>query len=274
MLSVIVPVYNEKTTFPQLINALLVKQIDGVGIEVIVVESNSTDGSRDLVLQYQDHPRVRIIFEDRPMGKGHAVRAGLAAAIGDVVLIQDADLEYDVDDYDGLIEPILNYRQNFVIGSRHTLNNRIWKIRKFNDAGGLATLFNLGHIAFLTLFNMIYQQRLKDPFSMFKVFRRECLHGLSFECNRFDFDFEITIKLLRKGYRPLELPVNYRARSFSEGKKVRVFRDPVTWIRALIKYRTSPLYPNFSSHQPSPSETPVAASPDEFVRRMGSGAKN
>jgi hypothetical protein len=77
---------------------------------------------------------------------------------------------------------------------------------------------------------------------MFKVFRRECLYGLQFECNRFDFDFEIVIKLLRKGYRPLELPVNYRARSFSEGKKVTIFRDPLTWLRALVKYRNSPLY--------------------------------
>jgi hypothetical protein len=77
---------------------------------------------------------------------------------------------------------------------------------------------------------------------MFKVFRRECLYGLNFECNRFDFDFEITIKLLRKGYKPLELPVNYRSRSFKEGKKVSIIRDPLTWLRAMMKYRTSPLY--------------------------------
>ena len=95
---------------------------------------------------------------------------------------------------------------------------------------------------FLGLFNFIYRQRLKDPFSMFKVFRRECLYGLTFECNRFDFDFEIVIKLLRKGYRPIELPVNYRARSPSEGKKVSMVRDPLTWIRALLKFRWGRLY--------------------------------
>jgi len=176
------------------------------------------------------------------MGKGHAVRTGLAKASGDIVLIQDADLEYDINDYDGLVEPIVTYRQNVVLGSRHTVNKRIWKIRKFNDAAGLAALFNLGHLTFLTLFNLLYQQRLKDPFTMFKVFRRDCLYGLRFECNRFDFDFELMIKLLRKGYRPLELPVNYRARSFTEGKKVTVFRDPLTWVRALLKYRHSSLY--------------------------------
>jgi glycosyltransferase involved in cell wall biosynthesis len=221
---------------------LVEKQIPNVEIEIILVESNSTDGSRELALAYREHPRVHLILEDRPRGKGHAVRAGLLAATGDVVLFQDADLEYDLDDYEGLIEPILSYRRNFVIGSRHTIKRRLWKIRKFNDAGGLAALFNFGHLTFLTLFNSIYRQRLSDPFSMFKVFRRECLYGLDFECDRFDFDFEIVIKLLRKGYRALELPVNYRARSFSEGKKVTILRDPLTWLRALVKYRNSQLY--------------------------------
>jgi glycosyltransferase involved in cell wall biosynthesis len=185
---------------------------------------------------------VRLILEDRPRGKGHAVRTGLAACTGDVVLFQDADLEYDVEDYDDLVAPLLAYRRNFVIGSRHTSNRAGWKIRQFNQASSLATIFNVGHVFFLGLFNFLYRQRLKDPFSMFKVFRRECLYGLSFECNRFDFDFEIVIKLLRKGYRPVELPVNYRARSPREGKKVSMVRDPLTWIRALVKFRTSPLY--------------------------------
>jgi glycosyltransferase involved in cell wall biosynthesis len=241
-LSVILPLYNERSTFPKLMEMLVEKQIPNMEIEIVLVESNSSDGSRELALAYRDHPRVKLILEDRPSGKGHAVRNGLQVATGDVVLFQDADLEYDLDDYEGLIEPILGYRQNFVIGSRHTISTRLWKIRNFNDAGGLAALFNFGHLMFLMLFNVVYRQRLKDPFSMFKVFRRDCLYGLQFECNRFDFDFEIVIKLLRKGYRPLELPVNYCARSFSEGKKVTIVRDPLTWLRALLKYRNSPLY--------------------------------
>jgi glycosyltransferase involved in cell wall biosynthesis len=222
----------------------LTKTIEGVEIEVIVVESNSTDGTREHVLQYKDRARVTVILEERPRGKGHAVRRGLEVASGDIILFQDADLEYDIDDYDALLEPILRYQQNFIIGSRHTLKGNLWKIRQFNDSTPLTAVFNLGHITFLTLFNLIYQQKLKDPFSMFKVFRRECLYGLQFECNRFDFDFEITIKLLRKGYKPLELPVNYRARSFKEGKKVTLVRDPLTWLRALVKFRNSALYPD------------------------------
>jgi glycosyltransferase involved in cell wall biosynthesis len=245
-LSVILPLYNERATFPILMEMLLEKQIPNVEIEIILVESNSSDGSRDLALAYQNHPRVRLILEDRPKGKGYAVRNGLRYATGDIVLFQDADLEYDLDDYEGLIQPILGYRQNFVIGSRHSHSTRLWKIRKFDDAAGMSALFNFGHLTFLMLFNIVYRQRLTDPFSMFKVFRRECLYGLQFECNRFDFDWEIAIKLLRKGYRALELPVNYRSRSFSEGKKVTVFGDPLTWVRALLKYRNSPLY-NFGS---------------------------
>lgn len=242
LLSVIVPVFNEGATFVELFEQLLAKTIDGVDIEIIVVESNSTDGSRELVLQYRDHPRVRVILEDKPRGKGHAVRTALAEAKGDVVLFQDADLEYDINDYDALLGPILRFEQNFVLGSRHT-GGKSWKIRRFSDSPGLAGFFNFGHLIFLTLFNVLYRQRLSDPFTMFKVFRRDCLWGLSFECNRFDFDHEIVIKLLRKGYKPLELPVNYTSRSLNEGKKVTMFRDPLTWIRALLKFRNSPLYP-------------------------------
>jgi glycosyltransferase involved in cell wall biosynthesis len=249
-LSVILPLYNERSTFPELMETLIEKQIPNMEIEIILVESNSSDGSRELAMAYRDHPRVRLILEDQPLGKGHAVRNGLQYATGDVVLFQDADLEYDLDDYEGLIQPILEYRQNFVIGSRHSNSTRLWKIRKFDDASGRAALFNFGHLFFLLLFNLIYRQRMSDPFSMFKVFRRDCLYGLEFECNRFDFDHEIVIKLVRKGYRPLELPVNYRSRSFSEGKKVTIFRDPLTWLRALLKYRNSPLY-NFSTPERS-----------------------
>jgi SAM-dependent methyltransferase len=241
-LSVVMPVYNEKATFVPVINRVLQKTLDGLAIHVVIVESNSDDGTREQVMAYADHPRVTVILEDRPLGKGHAVRRALGAARGEIILIQDADLEYDIDDYDALVQPILRYERNFIIGSRHLQNGRVWKIRQFNDAAGLAAFFNLGHVVFLGLFNVLYEQRLNDPFSMFKVFRRECLFGLSFECNRFDFDFELVIKLLRKGYQPLELPVNYTARSFTEGKKVSVVRDPLTWVRALAKFRTSPLY--------------------------------
>jgi hypothetical protein len=242
LLSVIVPAYNEAGTFVELMERLLAKTTEGADIEVIIVESNSTDGTRDLALRYREHPRVKLILEERAMGKGHAVRIGLQAATGSIILFQDADLEYDVNDYDALIAPLLRFQNNFVLGSRHGATKSSWKIRKFSDSPGLAAFFNLGHVIFLALFNLLYSQKLNDPFTMFKVFRRECLFGLSFECNRFDFDYEIVIKLLRKGYKPLEIPVNYESRSIAEGKKVTIFRDPLTWIRALLKFRNAPLY--------------------------------
>jgi hypothetical protein len=110
-------------------------------------------------------------------------------------------------------------------------------MRQFTGQRGLSLFVNFGHRLFATLLNAVLLERMRDPFTMFKVFRRDCLYGLEFECNRFDFDFELLIKLIRKGYRPVELPVNYRSRSFAEGKKVRLFRDPLTWLKAFVRLR-------------------------------------
>jgi glycosyltransferase involved in cell wall biosynthesis/2-polyprenyl-3-methyl-5-hydroxy-6-metoxy-1,4-benzoquinol methylase len=236
VLSVIVPAYNEARTFTPLMESLLAKELSELQMEIIVVESNSTDGTREAALKYQEHPRVKLVLEAAPRGKGHAVRAGLKAATGDYVMIQDADLEYDLEDYDALLEQLTAGRSAFVLGSRHGGRNGL-KRRQFAGQYGLSLFLNLGHWFFATLINMLFLQRLRDPFTMFKIFRRDCLYGLEFRCNRFDFDFELLIKLIRKGYRPVELPVNYRSRSFKEGKKVRMFRDPLTWLAVLVRLR-------------------------------------
>lgn len=238
-LSVIVPVYNEIATVRIALDALLAKEISGLAIEIIIVESNSTDGTRDVVLSYRTQPRVTLILEDTPRGKGHAVRTGLAHATGDLVLIQDADLEYSLADYEVLLAPLREGRAAFVLGSRHGAADG--KIRQFNDQPLHAFMLNSAHWAFTKLINTSLNLRLKDPFTMYKVFRRDCLRGLTFECNRFDFDWELLIKLVRKGYKPIEIPVHYRSRSFKEGKKIRIFRDPVTWIQAWVKARFGPL---------------------------------
>jgi SAM-dependent methyltransferase len=236
-LSVVMPVYNERATFGEVMRQLLAKEIAGVDVEVIVVESGSTDGTRDEVRRVEGHPRVRVILEDRPRGKGHAVRAGLARATGDFVLIQDADLEYDLNDYEILLEPLRTGRAAFVLGDRHGHAGTSWKLRHFTDQVLVSRVMNLGHVLFTALFNVVYGTRLRDPFTMFKVFRRECLSGLSFEANRFDFDWELVAKLVRRGYVPVEIPVNYTSRSFKEGKKVRFVADPLTWVWACLKYR-------------------------------------
>ncbi len=237
--SIIVPAFNEHETFPILMEALVEKQLADMDKEIVIVESNSTDGTREIAERYRDHPEVTLILEDRPRGKGHAVRQGLARAKGDIILIQDADLEYDLNDYDALLAPVLAYEAPFVLGRRHGMS---WKMRQFNDQPGLANFLNVGHVFFTTFLNVLYGQRMQDPFTMYKVFRRDCLHGLEFECSRFDFDVELVTKLLRKGYTPLEIPVNYRSRSFNEGKKVNVLRDPLTWLWAGLKYRLMPLH--------------------------------
>jgi len=242
--SILVPVFNEKDTFPELMRTLLAKRLDHLGLEreIILIESNSTDGTRELVAGFASTPGVRIIWQDRPRGKGHAVRAGLDVATGDVVLIQDADLEYDLNDYDALLEPLLAERAAFVLGSRH---GGRFRMRRFPDQKLLGEALNIAHVFLAGLINVLYGQNMKDPFTMFKVFRRDCIYGLEFECNGFDFDHELVIKLVLKGYRPLEIPVNYCARSFNQGKKIRFFRDPPTLIAADLKYRLQRLRPRF-----------------------------
>jgi glycosyltransferase involved in cell wall biosynthesis/SAM-dependent methyltransferase len=234
-LSVIVPAYNEAATFEAMMASLLRKQLHDLDIEIIVVESNSTDGTRKIAERYASHPRVKVVLEDKPQGKGHAVRTGFRHATGDFILIQDADLEYDMEDYDALLEPLVRGREAFVLGSRH--GGKTWKMRRFTNQRLLSIGLNCGHWFFAALVNILFWQRLRDPFTMFKVFRRDCLFGLRFECNRFDFDYELLIKLVRKGYVPLEIPVNYRSRSLKEGKKVSLWRDPLTWLRALVRLR-------------------------------------
>ena len=235
ILSVIVPVYNERATARDALDAIIAKKIRGWVLEIIIVESNSTDGTRDIVLGYRDTPRVKVVLEDKPSGKGHAVRAGFMHATGDVLLIQDADLEYDLADYDVLLAPIAAGRQTFVLGSRHGAGG--WAIRKFADQPLQALVLNLAHWGFTLMINVALGMWLRDPFTMYKVFHRDCLAGLTFECNRFDFDWELLIKLARKGHRPIEIPISYKSRSFKEGKKVTMFRDPISWVWALLKYR-------------------------------------
>ena len=241
-LSVVLPVYNEKNTFREVIELLLAKTIPGFEIEICLIESNSTDGTRQDVLAYAGHPRVRLLLEDKPSGKGHAVRKGLEVATGDIILIQDADLEYDLADYEKLLDPIRRLETSFVLGSRHPTDRSDWQIRHFSEQRGIASIMNAGHVFFTWFLNVLFSQQLRDPFTMYKVFRRDCINNVPFECNRFDFDIELFGKLIRRGYKPVEIGVRYNSRSFDEGKKVSMFGDPPTWIRAGFRHRFSNLH--------------------------------
>jgi ubiquinone/menaquinone biosynthesis C-methylase UbiE/CTP:molybdopterin cytidylyltransferase MocA len=234
-LTVVIAVFNEAPTVRTVIENVLSKEIHNCDIDLIIIESNSSDGSRKIVEEFQNESKISIILEDRPRGKGHAVRKGLSAATGDIILIQDADMEYDFEDYDSLIEILRDGGETFVLGSRHGGDK--WKVRHFEGQPIVAFLANTVHWILTTIINILFNVRLTDPFTMFKVFRRSAIQDLTFDCNRFDFDYELLLKLIRKNHKPVEVPVNYMARSFKEGKKVRFFRDPPTWVWAIIKFR-------------------------------------
>lgn len=236
-LSIVLPVYEEAGTVRQVIEALLAKPLR-VEKELIIVESGSRDGTREIVAEYEGRPGVRVLYEAMPRGKGHAVRAGLLRCTGSIVLIQDADLEYDIDDYDALLEPILQGRCNFVLGSR-TLGAGDWKVRRFASGAVSGTLLNLAQVGFAKTFNLLYQQRATDVNTMFKVFRRSCLERLELESDGFELDIELVCKLVLAGHAPLEVPVNYVARDFSQGKKIRFWRDAWPGYAAFFKYRFS-----------------------------------
>ena len=239
-LSVIVPIFNEAATIRTALDAIVAKFVAGWEIEFIFIESNSTDGSRAIVETYRSHPRVTLLLEDKPRGKGHAVRAALARATGNFILIQDADLEYDLNDYEKLLAPLASGERTFVLGSRHGPGDG-FAMRKFDDQPFHAFLLNSAHWTFTLLIDISLGIWLKDPFTMYKVFRRDAVKGLTLKCNRFDFDWELLIKLIRAGHRPIEIPISYQSRSFKEGKKIRMFRDPLTWIVAWAKARFGPL---------------------------------
>lgn len=238
-LSIVMPMFNEIATAEEAIKRVLKVDIGHIAKELIIVESNSTDGTREVVEGFRHEDGVTVILEDQPKGKGHAVRTGLAAVTGEVILIQDGDLEYEVEDYPALLEPITAGHAAFVLGTRHVKGK---PMRDFTSATTLSRILNLAHVLFAGMINTVYGTRMTDPFTMYKVFRRECIDGLTFSANRFDFDWELVTKLVRAGYEPLEVPVDYQSRDFEHGKKVRMFRDPVSWIAALVRYRIEPIY--------------------------------
>ncbi len=233
-LSIVLPVYNEVRYAGQVIDAVLAKPLP-IERELIVVESNSTDGTRDVVRKYEGRPGVQVVYEDRPSGKGHAVRTGLRHVTGTIVLIQDADFEYDIDDYDALLEPIMQHKATFVLGSR-SLGLDDWKVRRYDKTPIKGLVLNFAQVVFARTYDVLYQQSVTDVNTMFKVFRAECLDGLDLESDGFELDIELACKLARNGNSPMEVPVNYVARGFDEGKKIRP-RDAWVSYAAFFKYR-------------------------------------
>ena len=235
-LSIIIPIYNEAATVAELLDRVLAVRIPSVSKEIIIIESNSTDGTKEILKRYEKKKDVNIFYQEKPLGKGNALKLGFQHVTGDIILIQDADLEYKPEEYASLLEPILSGKAAFVLGSR-PLGKESWSIRKYPGYFFYARLLNLGGFFYTVLFNFLYFVWLTDPATMFKVFKRECISGMNFKSNYFDLDWELVAKLVKKGYHPLEVPVTYHSRSTAEGKKIRFLRDGFLVFLAIVRYR-------------------------------------
>ena len=221
--SVVIPVYNERDTIAEIVDRV---RAVGVHSEIIIVDDYSLDGTRSVLLELAKQPDVKVLFHGYNRGKGAALRTAFAEARGDVVLIQDADLEYNPQDYPLLLRPLQLGTANVVYGSRFLAN----------AAQDPSRLHRFGNWLLTRCSNLLTGQRLTDMETCYKVFRRELLEKLELEQDRFGFEPEITAKLSRLGEQIVEVPVSYDSRGYDEGKKIGV-RDALNALWCIVKYR-------------------------------------
>lgn len=221
-LTILIPVYNEKDSLLEIL-----KQVESVDFdmekEIILIDDYSTDGTKEL---YKSLP-YKVIYHQRNMGKGAALRTGFQAATGDIIIIQDADLEYNPKDYKPLVNLIKTNQADVVYGSR---------LADSRNTGSFLMLSYLANITLTFMTRILYQTYLTDMETCYKAFRADFIKGITIKSNRFDFEPEITAKILKKNARYQEVPISYNARSVSEGKKIG-WKDGLQAIWTLIKYR-------------------------------------
>jgi glycosyltransferase involved in cell wall biosynthesis len=224
-LSVVVPVYNERSTVVEILRRIRTVELPGgLDLEVVVVDDGSTDGTREVLKQLTDST-VRVVHQPENHGKGAAIREALRHATGDLVIVQDADLEYDPEDWPKLINPVLRGKAVVVYGSRFTGERRNmlfvhWMGNRF--------------LSFVT--NALYNTTLSDMETCYKLIDRRVFDRLNLRAERFDFEPEITAKILKLGVRIYEVPISYTGREFEEGKKI-TWRDGFAALWALVRYR-------------------------------------
>jgi glycosyltransferase involved in cell wall biosynthesis len=222
-LTVIIPVYNEVKTIQE-----IVRRVDATGIvhEILIVDDGSQDGTREILSQLQAYPQVRVVLHERNLGKGAAVRTGIQHASGDVLLIQDADLEYDPRDYPGLLRPLDEGIADVVYGSRF-----------LGGARRPILFWNMIANKILTLTtNILYNNILTDMETGYKVFRREIVKEMPLHAHGFDFEPEFTAKILKRKVRIFEVPITFNPRDYNEGKKIKI-TDAFIAMWTLFKYR-------------------------------------
>ena len=225
-ISVIIPVYNEFPTFSQVLDRVRQAPLpEGCCKEIIVIDDGSTDGTAQML---REHTRAGIVVSHRStenLGKGAAIRMGITLSSGDVVLIQDGDLEYDPNDYERILEPILNGSADIVYGSRF-----------LGEPIGMALKNRIANRILTATANLLYDANLTDEATAYKAFRTSVLRELHLECRRFEFCPEVTAKMRRLGHTIHEVPIHYNARGIAEGKKIRA-RDGFRALWTLVKCR-------------------------------------
>lgn len=226
-LSVVVPVFNEEKTIQKIMQKVKSTKLKNISTEIIIVDDFSTDASRNILRKINDSS-IKIYYHNRNCGKGAAIKTGLKNATGNIILIQDADLEYNPKEYSRLLKPIIENRAKVVYGSRiEVIRKNIKDMYKLHYVGNL-------FLTFAT--NLLYGSRITDMETGYKVFRKEVIKNINLRANRFDFEPEITAKILKKGYKIEEVPISFIGRKFNEGKKI-TWVDGVKAIYYLIKYR-------------------------------------
>ena len=222
-LSVIIPIYNEKDTLEEIISRV---QATGIPDEIVLIDDGSIDGTVDIVKKFEGKEGFKVRLLQKNQGKGAAVRSGLNIATGDVLLIQDADLEYDPRDYPALLKPIEEGLADVVYGSRFLGGSRRVAMFWHMVANKLLTLFT----------NILYNTILTDMETGYKVFKKEVVKDMPLHAKRFEFEPEFTAKILKRDYRIFEVPITFNPRDYEEGKKIGL-KDAFEAIWALIKYR-------------------------------------
>ena len=222
-LSVVIPVYNEVNNIKEIIKRV---QAQKLASEIIIVDDGSSDGTRDILKNLDGKKKVRVILHERNQGKGAAVVTGLKSAKGDLLLIQDADLEYDPRDYPQIIRPIEEGIADVVYGSR------------FLGGAHRVTMFwhMVANRMLTTMTNILYDTILTDMETGYKAFRRTVIEGMDIRAKRFDFEPEFTAKVLKRHHRIFEVPITFNPRDYSQGKKIKL-RDAFEAVWTLLKYR-------------------------------------
>lgn len=224
-ISIIVPVYNEINTLEKVIDRLQEVPFCGLEKEIIIVDDYSTDGTRELMKDYEG--MYKVFYHDYNQGKGAAIRTGLSHITGDIMVIQDADLEYDPADYDELIKLIIEGKADVVYGSR---------LSGGKPSRSFMFTHLLGNKLLTFITNLLYNTTLTDMETCYKAFRTDFIKGIEIKSNRFDFEPEITAKVLKRHPRLYELPISYYGREYAEGKKI-TWKDGIHAVIALVKYR-------------------------------------